>query len=99
MIERFKLSVKEASKTTVNRYLATLRKALLYACRKRKLIDATPIIELYRHDKDNTEGECEYVYSAADYQAWLGGAREPLRSASILAHDCGICRGEILALQ
>jgi integrase len=99
-IERFKLSIKETSKTTVNRYLATLRKALRYACRKLKLIDKTPVIELYKHDKDNlVERECEYVYSAADYQAWLRAAREPLRSASILAHDSGICRGELLALQ
>jgi integrase len=58
------------------------------------------VIELYKHDKDNTvERECEYVYTLADYQAWLASAREPLRSASILAHDGGICRGELLALQ
>jgi integrase len=100
MIERFKLSMRETSKTTVNRYLATRRKALRYACRKLKLIDKTPVIELYRHDKDNTvERECEYVYSSADYQGWLAAAREPLRSASILAHDAGICRGELLALE
>jgi hypothetical protein len=69
MIERFKLSMKQTSKTTVNRYLATLRKALRYAWRKLKLIDKTPVVELYRHDKDNTvERECEFVYSAADYQ-------------------------------
>jgi integrase len=99
MIERFKQSQK-ATKTTQNRYLATLRKALRYACRKLKVIDKTPVIELYRHDKDNTvERECEYVYSAGDYQAWLGAAREPMRSASILAHDAGICRGELLALE
>jgi site-specific recombinase XerD len=93
MIERFKLSLTKTSKTTANRYLATLRKALRYACRKLKLVDKTPVIELYKHDKDNlVERECEYVYSAADYQAWLRAAREPLRSASILAHDGGICR-------
>ena len=58
------------------------------------------MIELYKHHKDNTiERECEYVYTAADYQAWLTTAREPLRSASVLAHDAGICRGELLALQ
>lgn len=100
MIERFKLSVKDTSKTTVNRYLATLRKALRYACRKLHLIDKTPVVELYKRDNANTvEPECEEVYSAADYQAWLAAAREPLRSASVLAHDSGICCGELLALQ
>ena len=100
MIERFKLSLKKTSKTTANRYLATLRKALRYACRKLKLIDKTPAVELYKPDNDNTvERECEYVYTASDYRAWLSAAREPLRSASILAHDAGICRGELLALE
>ena len=101
MIERFKLSVKDTtSKTTVNRYLSTLLKALRYACLKLKLIDKTPVIELYKRDKDNTvERECDFVYSTADYKAWLEAAREPLRSASILARESGMCRGEIIALQ
>ena len=98
MIERLKLSLKQTSKTTVNRYLATLRKALRYACRKQKLIDSLPLIELYNKE-DGAERQCEYVFSAADYEAWLAAAREPLRSASVLAHDGGICRGELLALQ
>lgn len=100
MIERFKHSLKKVSKTTANRYLCTLRKALRYACRKLKLVEKTPVIELYHHDKDNTvERECDYVYSAADYQAWLTASREPLRSASVLVHGGGLCRGELLALQ
>jgi integrase len=98
MIERLKLSLKEVSKTTVNRYLATLRKALRYACRKQKLIGSTPLIELYNRE-DGAERQCEYVFSPSEYQAWLSAAREPLRSASVLAHDGGICRGELLALQ
>ena len=98
MIERFKLSLKDAGKTTVNRYLATLRKALRYACRKQKLVDKIPVIELYSKE-DGAERQCEFVFSSSDYRAWLSAAREPLRSASVLAHDGGICRGELLALQ
>ena len=31
-----------------------------------------PVIERYKHDNANrVEREYEYVYSAADYQAWL----------------------------
>ena len=70
------------------------------SCSRLKLIDKTPVVELYKSDKDKTvERECEYVYTATDYQTWLSVAREPLRSASILAHDSGICRGELLALE
>ena len=98
MIERFKLSLKKTGKTTTNRYLATLRKALRYAWRKQKLIDKAPLIELYTRE-DGAERQCEYVFSASDYRAWLTAAREPLRSASVLAHDGGICRGEMVALQ
>jgi len=98
MIERLKLSLKEISKTTVNRYLATLRKAFRDACRKQKLIGSTPLIELYNRE-DGAERQCEYVFSPSEYQAWLSATREPLRSASVLAHDGGICRGELLALQ
>jgi len=82
----------------VNRYLATLRKALRYACRKQKLIDNTPLIELFNRE-DGAERQCEYVFSASDYKAWLATVHEPLRSASVLAHDGGICRGEMLALR
>jgi integrase len=97
MIERFKLA-QTVGKTSVNRYLATLRKALRYAWRKQKLIGKMPLIELYKRE-DGAERECEYVYTSADYKAWLAAAREPLRSASVLAHDGGICRGELLALE
>ena len=94
-IEEFKLAaLKNASPTTVNRYLATLKKALRYACRKRKLIDRLPVIELSPNERGR-----EFVYTASQYQTWLAAAREPLRSASVLAHDAGICRGELLALQ
>jgi len=58
LIERFKSAMlaKEFSKTSVNRYLATLP-ALRYASRKLKLFNRLPVIEMYSRE-DGAEREC-----------------------------------------
>jgi hypothetical protein len=40
-------ALKRVSKTTVNRYIATLRKALRYACHTLHLIDKAPVIKQF----------------------------------------------------
>src|SRR5215469_322435 len=95
VIERFKFwALRKVGRTTVNRYLATLRKGLRYAWRKLKIIDKAPVIEQYQNER-----QVEYVFDDAMYQLWISNAEEPLRSASILASNTGITRVEMLNLE
>jgi hypothetical protein len=95
VIERFKFwALRKVGRTTVNRYLATLRKGLRYAWRKLKIIDKAPVIEQYQNER-----QVEYVFDAGTYQLWIDNAEEPLRSASILARNSGITRVEMLNLE
>lgn len=102
VIEKFKtwaLSLESVkTKTTVNRYLATLSKALHYAADKLKLIDKVPKIHKYPKSK-TCERERDFIFSDKEYEAWIDAAPEPLRSASIIARNCGMSRNELIALQ
>jgi integrase len=101
-IEKFKTwaltldSVK--TKTTVNRYLATLSKALHYAADNLKLIERLPKIHKFPKSK-TCERERDFIFSDKDYNEWVKTSPEPLRSASILARNCGMSRNELIALQ
>jgi hypothetical protein len=87
-------ALRKVGRTTVNRYLATLRKGLRYAWPKLKIIDKAPVIEQYQNER-----QVEYVFDASTYQLWVDNAEEPLRSASILARNSGITRVEMLNLE
>src|SRR6266436_1587743 len=83
VIERFKFwALRKVGRTTVNRYLATLRKGLRYAWRKLKIIDKAPVIEQYQNER-----QVEYVFDESTYQRWIDKAEEPLRSQ--LRHHAG----------
>ncbi len=85
---------KPVQKDTINRYLAALRKALRYACLKLKLIDKLPVFDMYEQPEPR-----DYIFSPEEYERWENSSPEPLKSASILARNCGICRGEMIALE
>lgn len=86
------------SKTTVNRYLATLSKVLHYATDNLRLMERVPRIHKYPKSK-TCERERDFTFSDNQYQTWIDSAPEPLRSASIIARSCGMSRNELIALQ
>jgi integrase len=59
-------------------------------------MDRVPVIARFSGELERVR---DYVFTDDEYNEWLEIAPEPLRSASILARESGICRGEMLALQ
>ena len=82
------------TKTTVNRYLATLRKALRYAQRKLKLIEKVAVIEQYTKD-EGAERETDYVFSEEACLEWIGNAPEEPLGAWVLETQMGALRATI----
>jgi integrase len=84
----------QVSAASVNRALATLRRALRLAY-EWKLINRVPKIRL----RKNAERSREYVLPWADEARYLGAARQPLREVALLILNTGLRLGEALNLQ
>jgi integrase len=78
---------------TVNRALATLRRALRLA-QKWRVIDRVPEIRLLEGD-----GKREFVLSHDQEMAYLEAASQPLRDTSLLMLDTGLRLGEVIAFE
>jgi site-specific recombinase XerD len=83
----------KTSTATVNRGLATLRRALRLAQRW-KVIDHFPQVRLLAG-----EHEREFVLSRKDEARYLASGPQPLRDAALLMVDTGLRVGEVLALE
>ncbi|MGH9326804.1 MAG: tyrosine-type recombinase/integrase, partial [Terriglobia bacterium] len=81
------------SPASVNRELATLRRALRLAY-EWKLIDRVPKIKLLKGEKVR-----DFVLTDAQEQAYLEIAPQPLKDATLMLLDTGLRVGELLRLQ
>ncbi len=83
---------KQVAPATVNRQLATLRRALRLAD-EWKVIDRVPRIRLLPGERNR-----EFVLSQREEPKYLAAATQPLRDVAILILDTGLRVGEALAL-
>lgn len=84
---------KDVAPATVNRQLATLRRALRLA-HKWRVIDRLPRIELLQGERNR-----EFVLSPAQERLYLDLAAQPLRDLAVLLLDTAMRVGEALLLQ
>jgi integrase len=88
-----KLPRRQISVGTINRGLATLRRALRLA-QEWKLIQRVPKFRLLPGEKNR-----EFVLSKAREQAYLDACPQPLKDAALLILDTGLRLGEALRLE
>src|SRR5580693_1867052 len=84
---------KQVAPATVNRQLATLRRALRLA-HEWKVIDRLPKIRLLQGERTR-----EFVLSREQEPAYLNAAPQPLKDLALLMLDTGLRDGEALALK
>jgi integrase len=93
LIESFiQRRVESVSPATVNRALATLRRALRLA-QEWQLIDRVPRVRLLAGERNR-----EFILSHAEEPGYLAAASQPLRDISLVILDTGLRLGEALAL-
>lgn len=93
LIERFvQYRVVDTSRATVNRHLATLRKALRLA-KEWHDINRVPPIKLLTDERTR-----DFVLRREDEQQYLDGCPQPLKDVALLILDTGMRAGEALAL-
>lgn len=83
----------QVSPATVNRHLATLRRALRLA-QEWRLIDRVPRIRLLPGERVR-----EFVLRPEQERLYLGAAPEPLQDAAVLILDTGLRVGEATSLE
>src|SRR5207253_145826 len=95
LIARFaqwKIAKKKVKPATVNRSLATLRRALRLAYSWR-LLSRLPKFELLPGERSR-----DFVLSREAQKGYIAAAPEPLRSVAIFSLETGMRIGEVLAL-
>jgi integrase len=90
--QTYELKIQKVRPATVNRGVATLRKAMRLA-KRWKLIDVLPEFHMLPEERER-----KFVFTPEKKRAWLEQAPFPLNMASEFAWESGLCSGEMCDL-